>query len=133
MAKKKAAAASKSKKLAGQTVAFVGKFGYGKSDLEMMQKLAAKEGAKVVEADKTVPDYLVAGEGVGGNPPAAIAKLQKKQPQLQPIDQAAFYQLVNPTPEEFLALMLSETRTTSLGTGSSDRCRLPPVSLDLSG
>jgi uncharacterized protein YjbI with pentapeptide repeats len=104
---KKSTATSQAAKLAGKTVAFVGKFGYGGHDLDAMLPLVATEGGSVVDGVKTAPDYLVAGDGVGGNPPAAVAKIQKKHPQVQLLDQAGFYQLVNPTAEEFRALIKS--------------------------
>ena len=62
------------KKLAGKTVALVGKFGYGKHELDALKKLVVSEGGQVVDGLKTAPDLLVEGAGIGGNPPAAIAK-----------------------------------------------------------
>src|SRR5438105_10760214 len=100
-------ATSAAGKVAGKTVAFVGKFGYGGRDLDAMLALVAAEGGSVVEGEKTAPDYLVAGAGVGGNPPAVVAKIQKKHPQVQLIDQAGFYQMVNPTAQDFREAMLS--------------------------
>jgi hypothetical protein len=70
---KKRKATPSSGKLARKTVAFVGKFGYGGRDLDAMKALVAAEGGSVVESEKIAPDYLVAGAGVGGNPPARSA------------------------------------------------------------
>ncbi len=120
-------------KLAGKTVAFVGKFGYAGRDLDAMKALVAAEGGSVVEGEKTAPDYLVAGTGVGGNPPAAIAKIQKKHPQVQPIDEATFYQLVNPTPEEFLEFMLSGPHGFDFWNTMQGRLRRSGIVLDLAG
>jgi hypothetical protein len=104
MAKSKKAAAGK---LAGKTVAFVGKFGYKNCDLKFCTEIAESEGGTVVDGEKTVPDYLVAGAGVGGNPPAVVAKIQKKNPQVQTLDLSDFYQLTAPTMEDFLAILRS--------------------------
>jgi uncharacterized protein YjbI with pentapeptide repeats len=120
-------------KLAGKTVAFVGKFGYGGHELDAMQALVAEEGGSVAQGDKAAPDYLVAGAGVGGNPPAAIAKIQKKHPHVQPIDQAGFYDLVNPTAEEFLQIMLSGPHGYQFWSAMQDRLERGSVVLDLRG
>src|SRR2546423_1143136 len=94
-------------KLTGRTVAFFGRFGNGGRDLDAMRSLVAAEGGSVVEGEKSPPASRAAGAVAGTNPPAAIAKIQKKHPHLQPIDEASFYQLVNPTAEEFLEIVLS--------------------------
>jgi uncharacterized protein YjbI with pentapeptide repeats len=90
-------------KLAGKTVAFVGKFGYRDMFLDHYRKWIAAEGGTVVDLDTTVPDYLVAGEGRGGNPPAAVAKVQKQHPSVQVLSETELAEMVMPTPEEFLA------------------------------
>lgn len=92
-------------KLAGQKVAFVGKFGYADHMRDELNTAAETAGANVVDGETTEPDILVEGAGVGGKSPAAVAKLQKKYPALQVIDLAGFYRLLVPTPEEFIALM----------------------------
>ncbi len=120
-------------KLADKTVAFVGKFGYGARDLDAMKALVAAEGGSVVEADKTAPDYLVAGAGVGGNPPAAVAKIHKKHPQIQLIDQASFYQIANPTAAEFLQLMLTGPHGHDFWNAMQDRLYKAGIMLDLTG
>jgi len=120
-------------KLTKKTIAFVGKFGYGTYSLDTMKALVAAEGGTVVEADKAAPDYLVAGAGVGGNPPAAIAKIQKKHPQVPVIDQASFYQLVNPTAEEFRALMLSGPHGHDFWNAMQDRMSKAGIILNLTG
>src|SRR5687768_8573083 len=94
-------------KLAGKTFAFAGKFGYANQARDTMSALIAAEGGAVVEPEQTAPDYLIVGYGVGGKPPAAVAKFQKKYPQVQTIDQGDFYQLVIPTAEEFLEILRS--------------------------
>ncbi len=131
MAKKKAT--STAGKLAGKTVALVGKFGYGGRDLDVMRALVAAEGGSVVEGEKTAPDYLVAGAGVGGNPPAAVAKIQKKHPPVQVIDEASFYQMVNPTAEEFREIMLSGPHGHEFWDAMRDRLQKGGTVLDLSG
>ena len=130
MAKK---AAAKTAKLAGQTVAFVGKFGYGSGAIDSEKELVKDEGGTVVDPEQTLPDYLVAGKGVGGNPPAVIAKLQKKHPQLQAIDIRAFYQLINPTADEFQQLMLSGNLDHDFWYKLRSRLDAAGVTLDLSG
>lgn len=119
--------------LTGKTVTFVGKFGYGGRDLEAMKALVAAEGGSVVEGEKTAPDYLVAGAGVGGNPPAAIAKIQKKHPHVHPIDEASFYQLVNPTAEEFLEIVVSGPHGHDFWSTMQDRLHKGGIVLDLKG
>jgi hypothetical protein len=120
-------------KLAGKAVAFVGKFGLGGRDLDPMKAIVAAEGGSVVDGEKTAPDYLVAGTGVGGKSPAAVAKIQKKHPQVQLIDQAGFYQLVNPTAEEFRAILLSGPHGQEFWDGMQDRISKGGVTLDLTG
>jgi uncharacterized protein YjbI with pentapeptide repeats len=129
MAKKKALPG----KLAGKTVAFVGKFGYGGRDLEPMKQLVAAEGGTVVDGIKAPPDYLVAGSGVGGNPPAAVAKIQKKYPQIQAIDEVAFYQLVKPTVEEFRKIVLSGPHGHEFWSQMHNRLHKTGTQLDLTG
>src|SRR5262245_22041524 len=102
--KSKPARGSLKGKLAGKNVAFVGRFGYG--ILDQAKKLAAAEAGQIVDA-ATGPDYLVAGEGQGGNPPAAVAKVQKKHPGVHVLDMSDFWALLVPTREEFLALLAS--------------------------
>src|SRR5262245_56291883 len=89
-------------KLAGKTVAFVGKFGYGDTVVKKLSAVVAATGGKVV-AESARPDYLVAGEGRGGNPPAAVAKVQKQNPAVQVLDLAGFCQMMLPSPDELLA------------------------------
>ena len=54
-------------KLAGKTVAFVGKFGYRDMFLDQFANQVVRAGGEVVDAAKTIPDYLFVGEGRGGN------------------------------------------------------------------
>jgi uncharacterized protein YjbI with pentapeptide repeats len=73
-------------KLAGKTVALVGKFGYRDARRAMHAKQISRAGGRVVDPAKKVPDYLLVGEGRGGKPPADVAKLQKKSPAIQILD-----------------------------------------------
>lgn len=132
MAKKKSTV-SQVGKLTGKSVMFVGKFGYGGRDLPGMRKLADAEGATVLEGDKSAPDYLVAGTGVGGNAPAAVAKIQNKYPEVQVIDAAGFYQLVNPTPDECVEYMKSRTLGHVFWSELSFRLGQSKATIDLSG
>jgi uncharacterized protein YjbI with pentapeptide repeats len=103
MPKKTAERFSASKKLAGKAVAFVGNIGYHNMGLEDAKRSAIAEGAKVVDAETTLPDLLVVGEGRGGKPPALVAKLEKKHPELEVVDEAGFCRLIVPTRDELLA------------------------------
>lgn len=91
------------KKLAGKKVAFVGDIGYRNMQFEAARDSALKQGATVVDAESAQPDLLVAGQGRGGKPPALVAKLEKKYPQMEVVDEAGFNRLLLPTREEFLA------------------------------
>src|SRR5260370_36976098 len=71
---------------------------------------AFADGGKVVDLDTTLPDYLVAGEGRGGNPPAAVAKVQKQHPSVQVLDEADFCRFLLPSREELLAEIRSGPR-----------------------
>jgi uncharacterized protein YjbI with pentapeptide repeats len=90
-------------KLAGKTVAFVGKFGYHDMFLPHYQNYALAEGATVVDAESAVPDYLVAGEGRGGNPPAVVAKVTKLHRRVQVLEVVDFCRLLTPSREELCA------------------------------
>jgi uncharacterized protein YjbI with pentapeptide repeats len=85
-------------RLAGKTVALVGKFGYRDMQRNVYVNQIERSGGKVVDPAKTVPDYLLVGEGRGGKPPADVAKLQKKSPNIELL---ALSDLV-PTREELL-------------------------------
>jgi uncharacterized protein YjbI with pentapeptide repeats len=133
MATKKKAA-SRIGKLTGKSLAFVGRFfGYGKDELGAMKALVAADGGTVVEADNPTLDILVAGAGVSGNPPSAVAKIQKKLPQVSVIDQAGFYQLVNPTAEEFKEFMLTGPHGHEFWAETNDRLFKANLVIDLSG
>ncbi len=94
-------------KLSGKSVAFVGKFGCGNNSIEGLQAAVIAEGGTVIDGEKTEPDYVVAGKGIGGKPPGAVAKIQKKYPSVQVLDEADFHRMVVPTPEEFMAILKS--------------------------
>ena len=68
----------KAGKLAGKTVAFVGKFGY-RDIAPDYQRYAISEGGKVVEIESVVPDYLVVGER-GGKPSPMAPKYSRRTP-----------------------------------------------------
>jgi uncharacterized protein YjbI with pentapeptide repeats len=75
--------AESARRLAGKTVALVGKFGYRDMQRDLYTNQVTRAGGKVVDPAKTVPDYLLVGEGRGGKPPADVAKLQKKSPSIE--------------------------------------------------
>src|SRR4051794_15499747 len=97
-------------KLVDKTVAFVGKFGYHDMFLASYQTLVVAEGGRVVDMDRTVPDYLVAGEGRAGNPPAIVAKIQKKHSTVYLLDETSFCQFMLPSREELCAELRSGPR-----------------------
>ena len=88
--------------LAGKTVAFVGKFGYRDGFRKNHEQRVVKAGGKVVDVSKTVPDYLVAGEGRGGKPPSEVAKLKAKSPAIEVLEEAELLQFFVPDREELL-------------------------------
>lgn len=126
-------AVAPAKKLSGKKLTFVGKFGYGGRDLKPMLDLVATNGGSVVDDAKVAPDYVVAGDGVGGKPPTAVAKLQKRHPQVQVIDQAGFYQLINPTPEEFKRFMTGKPQGYEFWNAVRDGLWKANATLDLTG
>src|SRR5262245_28836065 len=70
-------------KLAGKTVALVGKFGYRDFQKQRYANLIEQAGGKLVDPAKIVPNCVVVGEGRGGKPPGDVAKLQKKSPAIE--------------------------------------------------
>ena len=90
------------KKLAGQSVAFVGKFGYSDMWLDRLKPMVAFEGATTVDPAAAAPNYLVVGAGRGGKPPGDVIKLLKKYPAAVEVDVKGFLQLVCPTDAELL-------------------------------
>ena len=96
--------------LAGKAVAFVGKFGYRDMFLDNYRTFVVAAGGSVVAAGSAVPDYLVAGEGRGGKPPAVVAQLSKKHPTIQILDEAEFCRLLLPLREEFATDLRSGPR-----------------------
>jgi uncharacterized protein YjbI with pentapeptide repeats len=97
-------------KLAGKTVAFVGKFGYQDMFREDYEAFVVEDGGTVVDLASAVPDYLVAGEGRGGNPPAAVAAIQKKHPSVHVLDEEDFCRFLLPTAEELTAVLRAGER-----------------------
>lgn len=92
-------------KLAGKTVAFVGKFEFAKTDLDALEELTIAEGGSVVDGTSSPPDYLVVGAGSGRKRPPAAAQMLKKHPQVQVVDEAEFFRFTLLTPGELLAIM----------------------------
>lgn len=84
-------------KLAGKTVAFVGKFGYPDYDKEDYIAMVKASGGVVVTADKS-PDFVWVGGS--GKLPADVAKAEKKNPAV----------IVHRT-EEFLEFLVPEPAT----------------------
>ena len=93
------------KKLAGKTVAFVGKIGYG-SYVEALQVYTQEAGGKVVDVASAVPDYLVF-DSSRGKLPSAVARVQRQHPTVQPLDVIDFLRLLLPSRDELYALLQS--------------------------
>jgi uncharacterized protein YjbI with pentapeptide repeats len=64
-----------------------------------------RAGGTLVDPETTVPDYLVAGRGRGGKPPAIVAEIQRRRPAVQVLDPGGFQRLLAPTGEELLAAL----------------------------
>jgi uncharacterized protein YjbI with pentapeptide repeats len=92
-------------KLAGKTVAFVGKFGYGNWDRERLQNHVKFQGGQVVNWERRTPDLVIYGAGVGGRIPGAVAKVQKKHAAVQVLSESDFYDLLTPTADELYAIL----------------------------
>lgn len=123
---------SKNGRLAGKCVAFAGRLDFGNRGLASLQKLVAEEGGTLVDDPlKSPPDYLVAGYGVAGGPPAIVAKVQKKHPRTTVIDRNQFYKLVLPTPEEFVELLFGGRNDADELQKARERFRISGIRLDL--
>jgi uncharacterized protein YjbI with pentapeptide repeats len=131
MAKGKAKAAGG--KLAGKRVALVGKFGYGDHQRQHIEAAAVREGGTVVDGETTAPDILVQGTGPGGKPPAAVARIQRKYPGVQVVDDTGFYRMLAPTLEEFVALLRSGAHGHEFWNDIQDRLSRAGTTLDLTG
>jgi uncharacterized protein YjbI with pentapeptide repeats len=92
-------------KLAGKTVAFIGKFGYLDLQRRRYGDIVAAEGGKVVDYRKKNPDYLWVGEGRGGKPPSDVAKVQKSHPAVNVLETKDFVQLLMPDANTILRLL----------------------------
>jgi uncharacterized protein YjbI with pentapeptide repeats len=90
-------------KLAGKTVALVGKFGYSDYERPKYEALVTRAGGKLVDAAKSESAYLFIGEGRGGKPPGIVAQIQKRHPAVQVFDLAGIARLMAPTRDELLA------------------------------
>ncbi|HEY7314069.1 MAG TPA: pentapeptide repeat-containing protein [Gemmataceae bacterium] len=110
MAKRAKAKPARAGKLAGKTVAFVGKFGYRDWFRKDYQAYVVAEGGSVVDITTAIPDYLVAGEGRGGNPPAAVVAIQKKYPFVHVLDEEDFCRILLLTADELAAVLRSGER-----------------------
>ncbi|MDB5391163.1 MAG: Pentapeptide repeat family protein [Planctomycetaceae bacterium] len=97
----------KKDKLKGKRFVFAGKFGGGGRGLSEMVAFVGSQGGTVLEDDKVAPDYLVVGAGIGGKPPAAVAKIQKRHPNVQLIEESGFYILIAIDSEELVSLIES--------------------------
>jgi uncharacterized protein YjbI with pentapeptide repeats len=125
--------AAAARKLAGKTVAFVGKFGYRDSGRSELETAVREEGGTVVDAEQVVPDILVEGAGVGGKPPSASARLQKKHPGVRVLDTSGFHKLLVPTPEEFLAILGSAPNDWQFWGRMRDRLWAAGATIDIGG
>lgn len=120
------------KMLAGKSVAFVGKFGYQDMWLSLLHAWVGKRGGTIANP-QDMPDYLVFGKGRGGKPPGDVAKVQKKHPEVQTLDMAAFLQSVKPTAEEFLADIRTGELDHKFWENVQQTLRLSGTPLDLQG
>src|SRR6478609_11728250 len=84
------------KALAGKRVAFVGKFTYPQDKHKVDWLNDA--GGKLASPEDEI-DFLVYGEGRGGNPPGEVAKIEKRLPSVVSLSVAEFAQMVLPTPD----------------------------------
>ena len=94
-------------KLAGKSVALVGKFGYRDNHRKQHARIVTRAGGKVVDAAKSVPDYLFVGEGRGGKPPSDVARLQKKSPAIEVLSVPEFLELLLPDRDQVLSMIRS--------------------------
>ena len=122
-----------SRKLVGKAVAFVSQFGVWTDQLERDDGPGEGRGGQVVDGETTAPDYLVEGEGARKKPPAATAKVKKKFPAVQVLDQAGFYQLVAPTPDDLMAILAAGPHPHEYWNTFRERVEAAKVPLDLSG
>ncbi len=97
-------------RLAGKRFAIVGKCGYHDMFRKQYESAIRAAGASVVAPEKAVPDYIVAGEGRGGRPPAAVGQLARKHPSAEVLDGGALCRLLLPTADELLAVIRSDRR-----------------------
>lgn len=95
-------AVSSKGKLHGQTVCFVGKFGYSNSDQHEFESFVRSHGGKVVDSNAKQIDNLFVGEGRGGKLPGDVAKIQKAFPAVNVLLQKDFVQLLLPDRAEIL-------------------------------
>jgi uncharacterized protein YjbI with pentapeptide repeats len=126
MAKKKKT--QRNQKLAGKKLAFVGRF----FTLAAFQAWATEAGGSVVSADES-PDYVVAGEGRGGNPPAEVAKIQKRVPSVVVLESKDFVRMVLPSREELIAALKASRRDDTSWEQLRQKCLHAASSPDLSG
>jgi uncharacterized protein YjbI with pentapeptide repeats len=89
-------------KLHGQSVAFVGKFGYKDMNLSNYEPLVLAHGGTLVKTDAPDIDYLFVGEGRGGNPPGDVAKIQNRLPAVNVLNEADFQTFLLPSADELL-------------------------------
>ncbi|VTR97771.1 Uncharacterized protein OS=Cystobacter violaceus Cb vi76 GN=Q664_20155 PE=4 SV=1: Pentapeptide: Pentapeptide_4: Pentapeptide: Pentapeptide: Pentapeptide: Pentapeptide [Gemmata massiliana] len=115
--------------LAGQTVAFVGKFAH---DINHYKDVWVKNaGGTVVQPTGTF-NYLVYGEGRGGKVPGAVARIEKRRPGLTVLDLTSFAKLVLPTAAEFVARIKRLEPTPEYWNSFQALCRTAGQPVDLS-
>jgi uncharacterized protein YjbI with pentapeptide repeats len=97
-------AASVLNKLAGKTVMFQGKFGYG--EMERLKAMAEAQGGNVVEELDASVDFLVRADLTGGKTVQKKAQsLNGKGASVQAVDANAFENVVKPSAEQVMALI----------------------------
>src|SRR5262245_48362869 len=119
-------------KLAGKTVALVGKFGYSDYERPKYETLVTRAGGRLVDPAKTDPDYLFVGEGRGGKPPGVVAQVQKRHAAVQVFDLAGIARFMAPTKEELLAEIKAGEFEDDRWEELDDLFRQLPAPLDLS-
>jgi uncharacterized protein YjbI with pentapeptide repeats len=119
-------------KLHSQKVAFVGKFGYDDSLLNYIKPLVLCHGAKIVEPSAAQIDYLFIGEGRGGKPPGDVAKIQKRLPTVQLLEEKDYHPLIILDRDELLREIPRKRKEKhNFWDGLKRACRLTNTVIDL--
>jgi uncharacterized protein YjbI with pentapeptide repeats len=120
--------------LAGQTVAFVGKFGHADSQRFNLERWARAAGAAVVEPSAPAIDVLVVGEGRGGKLPGDVAKVVKRLPNVRQMTMAEFAFATLPERDAFVRMLTDGSeRDHKYWDDFSTHTWLAQTPLDLSG